>query len=394
MISFQEAHKLVNKNVFKTGMERVDFISSLDRILAEDVISNIDMPPFDKSVMDGYACRMQDTEKELEVLEIIPAGHTPLKKITEGKCSKIMTGAMIPEGANCVIIIEETEIGFSGKIRYTGNPIIKEKSNICSKAKDIKIGEILLARGLLIKPQHIAVMAAVGCTNPLVAKKPKIGIITTGSELVEPREKITGAKIRNSNGYQLIAQVKKCGGIPNYYGITEDAEKSITEVISKALNENDAILISGGVSVGDYDFVPTCLKKNGIKILFDRVAIQPGKPITFGIGRGKACFGMPGNPVSTFVQFELLVKPFIYKMTGVDFCPTIYKMPLGEKYSRENDFRESVIPVKITNGKVYPLEYHGSSHINALIVFDYIIFIPIGVKCIEKETIVNVRQIQ
>ena len=394
MISFSEAYNVVIDNAFSIEMERVDFNSSLGRILAENVISDIDMPPFDKSAMDGYACRLQDTVKELEIVEVIPAGHTPLKKITECRCSKIMTGAQTPEGANCVIIMEETEISSSNKVKYTGKPITKIKNNICTKAEDIKAGDTLLKKGTLIKPQHIAVMSTAGCVNPLVAKRPKVGIITTGSELVEPHEKITGAKIRNSNGHQLIAQVKNCGGTPNYYGIVEDAEEAITEMISKALKDNDLILISGGVSIGDYDFVPTCLKNNGINILFNQVAVQPGKPINFGISKRKACFGMPGNPVSTFIQFELLIKPFIYKMMGADFSPVTYQMPLGEDYSRKNDSRESVIPVKITEGKVYPLEYHGSAHISALIESDYVISIPPGIKHLEKETMVNVRQIQ
>lgn len=398
MIPFDEAYKIVMSNVFRTGTEKVDLVESLWCILDEDVVSDIDMPPFNKSAMDGYACRLEDLKSELEVIETIPAGYTPKKKIVKGKCSKIMTGAMIPEGADCVIIVEETKLVDSSKVKFTGDVApfhaSDHRKNICLKAEDIKKGDCLLKKGVHIKPQHIAVLATAGYAKVRVAVQPNVGIITTGSELVEPEKKLSPSKIRNSNGHQLIAQVLNAGAIPNYYGIVADEEEAITEVITQALHENDVVLISGGVSMGDYDFVPACLKKNGIKILFDKVAIQPGKPVNFGIGKNKACFGMPGNPVSTFIQFEFLVRPFIYAMMGSEFKPESFLMPLGKGIKRGNDFRESVIPVKIDEGKIYPLEYHGSAHINAIAASNYVISIPVGVKEIPEGKLINVRLIQ
>ncbi len=398
MIKFSEAFKVVMSNVFRTKTEKVELLESIWSILAEDVISDIDMPPFDKSAMDGYACRAEDIENELEIIETIPAGYAPKKKIGVSECSKIMTGAMIPQGADCVIIIEETELSPSGKVNFTGNISSfisgNSKRNICFKAEDIKKGDKLLAKGTPIKPQHIAVLATAGYAKVKVAVQPKVGIITTGSELVEPGEKLSKSKIRNSNGHQLTAQVLNVGAVPSYYGIVADEENEITQVITQALSENDIVLISGGVSMGDFDFVPACLKKNGIKILFDKVAIQPGKPINFGIGKNKACFGMPGNPVSTFMQFELLVKPFIYAMMGAEFKPEIFPVLTGKRISRHNASREAVIPVRLDNGKVYPLEYHGSAHINAIALSNCVISIPIGVKEIAEGTLVDVRLIQ
>lgn len=398
MIPFSEAYEIVMNNVFRTSTEKVPLAESLWSILAEDIVSDIDMPPFNKSAMDGYACRAEDLKSELEVIETIPAGYKPKKKVGKGKCSKIMTGAMIPDGADCVIIIEETQLSDSKKIKFTGDisSFFAEnaKRNICFKAEDIKKGDCLLNKGVHIKPQHIAVLATAGYAKVLVATQPNVGIITTGSELVEPGKKLTSSKIRNSNGHQLIAQVLNAGGIPNYYGIVADEEDMITQVITQALHENDIVLISGGVSMGDYDFVPACLKKNGIKILFDKVAIQPGKPVNFGVGKHKACFGMPGNPVSTFMQFELLVKPFIYAMMGSEFKPEKFLLPLGKTIKRSNDSRESVIPVTIKDGKVYPLEYHGSAHINAIVASNYVISIPMGIKEISEGKLINVRLIQ
>lgn len=398
MIPFGKAYEIVMNNVFRTGVEKVELLESLWSILAEDIVSDIDMPPFNKSAMDGYACRAEDLKNELEVIEIIPAGYTPKKKVCKGKCSKIMTGAMMPDGADCVIIVEETQTSGSDRVKFTGDiPSFfaeNAKRNICFTAEDIKKGDCLLKKGLHIKPQHIAVLATAGYAKVCVATQPNVGIITTGSELVEPGKKLTSSKIRNSNGHQLIAQVLNSGAIPNYYGIVVDEEKEITEVINAALTENDIVLISGGVSMGDFDFVPACLKKNGINILFDKVAIQPGKPVNFGIGKNKACFGMPGNPVSTFIQFELLVKPFIYAMMGAEFKPEKFLLPLGMTISRNNASRESIIPVTVRDGMVYQLEYHGSAHINAIASSHYVISIPEGVKEIAEGKLIDVRLIQ
>ena len=403
MIHFSEAYDIVMSFVRKTGEERVDISDSLNRILAQDVVSDLDMPPFDKSAMDGYACRAEDLEHELNIIEIIQAGYVPEKKIQKLECSKIMTGAVLPEGADCVIIVEETEETGTGKVRFTGNLerddkgkfkyFQKRKGNICYRGEDILYGQTVLSKGEIIKPQHIAVLASVGCANPYVSVKPKIGVIATGSELVEPYEKAEGPKIRNSNSYQLSAQIERMGVDSKYYGIAEDTEEAIDACVKKAKAENDVILVSGGVSMGDYDFVPDILKKNGIKIMFDQVAIQPGKPTTFGVADDVICFGMPGNPVSTFVQFEILVKPFLYKMMGHDFVPNYFPLTLGKTIKRKRAGREALVPVYIRDGKVYQVDYHGSAHINAMCIAEYLVSLPIGAFEIERGTVVDVRQI-
>ena len=403
MIRFNEAYNIVIGSVEKYGTEQVDISDSLNRVLADDVKSDLDMPPFDKSAMDGYACREEDLVYELEVIETIPAGCTPRKSIGKCECSKIMTGAMMPKGANCVVIVEETEVTGTSRVKVTGSRekssdgnfsfFQKRKGNICYQGEDVKQGEIVLHKGEIIKPQHIAVLATVGCVKPCVSVEPKVGIIATGSELVEPHQKANGAMIRNSNSYQLSAQVKKMSAIPNYYGIAEDTEEAIDRCVKQAIVENDVILISGGVSMGDYDFVPEVMKKNGIEILFNRVAIQPGKPMTFGISDDIVCFGVPGNPVSTFVQFEILIKPFLYKMMGHDFNPKISPLILGETIKRSKSDRESLIPIEIRDNKVYQIAYHGSAHINAMSTTEYLVSIPIGTAEIKEGTVVNVRQI-
>ncbi len=405
MLKFENAYEIVMNHAKKLGTISVDLSKALGRVLAEDILSDIDMPPFDKSAMDGYACRFEDLDNELEIIEEIQAGCLPVKTVGINECSKIMTGAVIPDGTNCVIIIEETELTKNGKVKYLkdlsdstkelkSKCCKKDGENICRKSEDIAKGDIVLKAGMVLKPSHIAVLATVGSVKPLVYKRPYVGVIATGTELIEPYDKPYDAKIRNSNSYQLCAQIRSIGCEPKYYGIAEDSESVIEHVMAEALAENDVVLISGGVSMGDYDYVPFCMKQNGMKILFDRVAIQPGKPITFAVSENAACFGMPGNPVSTYMQFELLVKPFLFKIMGYDFKPLIFPMMLGENIIRERAVRESIIPVELKEGKVYPLAYHGSAHINALSVSDYVVSIPLGITEIKKGSFINVRQIQ
>lgn len=393
MIPFEEALDIVMRSVRPMGSERVDFTSSLNRVLAEDVCSDIDMPPFDKSAMDGYACRREDLDGALRVVEIIPAGQSPRKSIHEHECSKIMTGAMLPAGADCVIKIEDTEIGADGEVWYRGGRI--SRTNISLRAEDIKNGDIVLSKGTRIRPQEIAILATVGCTRPLVACLPRVGVIATGSELLNPGEAIYGSKIRNSNGFQLVAQARSAGAVATNYGIAEDAEESLDAVLLKGLAENAVLIISGGVSVGDFDLVPDIMKRNGLNIRFDRVAIQPGKPLTFGYTEHSVCFGLPGNPVSTFVLFEIMVRPFLAAMTGNTAPPFEIALRLGEKISRKHTERRAFIPVvRVDPGTVVPVEYHGSAHIGALCRADGLISLPVGVGELDKGSVVHVRQFQ
>ncbi len=398
MIPFETAYKIVMDTVKELDYEKVDINDSLNRILAEDVVSDIEMPPFDKSAMDGYACRKEDIKNELEVIEIIQAGKAPEKTISKNKCSKIMTGAMIPEGADCVVMVEYSQTTSSNKVQFSINTT---DNNISYKAEDIKKGDIVLKKGTVLKPQHIAVLASVGCVKPLVTKQPRIGIISTGSELVESHLMPGLSQIRNSNAYQLIAQVIKTGAVPNYIGIASDSKEVTYNIVKQALTDNDVIILTGGISMGDYDFVPEILEKANIKLLFKTIAIKPGKPTIFGTynpalpaGRNIKCFGLPGNPVSSFILFELLVKPLLYKMMGADYKPLSIRMPIGIDYKRKKTERESWLPVMLNNeGFVIPVEYHGSAHINSLIHADGIISIPIGKANINKGEIVYVRQI-
>lgn len=391
MITFEEAFGIVMRSVFETETETIPFTSSDGRILAEDIASDIDMPPFNRSAVDGYACQRTDLKNDLEVIEVIAAGKEPVKSVGKDQCAKIMTGAIVPYNCDIVFMVEESEKLPSDKIRFTGKD---PKRNFSLKGEDVKTGDVVLKGGKIIKPQDIAVMASVGHINVKVKKSPMVGILSTGDELVEPADFPANSKIRNSNAYQLFAQVTRAGGIGRYYGIAPDIENVTFDLIQNAINENDIVILTGGVSMGDFDFVPSVLERASVKILFDQVNVQPGKPTTFGIHAKAVVFGLPGNPVSSFIQFETLVRPLINKMMGINWRPIEQKLPMARRYERKSPVRMGWVPVKITeNREVIPIDFHGSAHISALPNADGIIAVKTGIKTIEQGEIVSVRQI-
>ena len=391
MLNFDDAFEIVMSSARRLGAERVGIENALNRILAEDVISDIDLPPFNKSAMDGFACRRVDLANKLTVIETIAAGLPPKKTIGQNQCAKIMTGAVVPAGADCVIMVEYTEKVGRNKNRFTAD---ETDDNICLKGEDVKKGDVVLRAGCKIAAQHIAVLATVGCIKPLVSLQPKVGVIATGNELVEPAFKPAPGQIRNSNGFQLAAHVINAAAIATNYGIAADTKEATDAKIKKAIAQNDVVILSGGVSEGDYDIVKNILKENNVKLLFEKVAVKPGRPMVFGICNEAFCFGLPGNPVSTFVMFELLVKPFLYKMMGHDFKPAVSYRQLEKSIKRKKIERDSWMPAKFKeNNKVAKIEYHGSAHINALCGADGLICIPAGVAEIKKGDSVAVRQI-
>jgi molybdopterin molybdotransferase len=400
MVLFEDALHTVLSQDSAVGDERVGLSDSTGRILAEDIFSDMDMPPFDKSAVDGFACRMDDVgthnsvsapgslPASLQIIETIPAGTIPQKTILTGQCAKIMTGSMVPAGADCVVMVEFSEMVGENQVRLV---IENPSKNICYRAEDIKAGDKVLQKGLLITPAHVAVLAAVGVVSPLVSRLPSVAIISTGDELVEPGIAPGMAQIRNSNAWQLEAQVKGVPARPSYYGIAPDEGPGLRRIIDLAMAENDVVLFTGGVSMGDFDFVPVVMKEAGVEILFKSVAIQPGKPTVFGRRNNTFIFGLPGNPVSSFVLFEMMVKPFLRRMMGCVTEPLVLNLPMGVDFSRRKSDRKSMIPVIIKDGAVFPVEYHGSAHINAYTSANGIMVMEIGTTRINKGEQVYVR---
>lgn len=389
MILFEEALDIISQCAVPLSTETIKLEESLGRVLSVDIFSDMDMPPFNKSAVDGYACRLADLKQELKVLETIPAGKVPTKYVDAGECSKLMTGGMLPDGADTVIMVEDVEVTGTDTIRFVAS---RTASNYCIKAEDIRKGEKVLDKGTLIRPQEIAILASVGCANPEVYKQPRIGIISTGDELVEPAETPALSQIRNSNAYQLLAQAKRADCKATYFGIARDTEEATLEIIQQTAAESDIVILTGGISAGDFDFVPAVIQQAGFDIKFRSMAVQPGKPVIFATRGSQYLVALPGNPVSSFVQFELLVKHLIKLITGNKVPGLQLKVPMGVDYSRKRSSRKAFFPVYLSaEGSAMPVEYHGSAHIHSYSQAHGIVTIEIGESEIKKGTLVNVR---
>lgn len=389
MITVEEATEILKGILTYPETEEIPIDEALNRILAQDILSSIDIPPFPKSAMDGFAIRSDDSSDQLQIIEVIPAGYVPHKVLGKGQCAKIMTGGILPEGAKRVVKKEVTlEANGFMKIIAEDN-----RQNICLQGEDIKVGDLVLNKGCRLRPQEIAVAASMGLTRIKVFRRPQVGIMATGSEIIQPGQSLKKGQIYDSNTFSLSAQVKQVGAVVKSRQTAVDNPQEIRHWLKKLLDICDVVLVSGGVSVGDYDYVPSILRELGVNLRFEKIAIKPGKPTVFGT-RGKTfVFGVPGNPVSTFVIFDLFIKPLLLRMMGHEFQPVIIRSILTQEIRRQRTERSSYYPVVYKERQVYPLPYHGSAHIHALTKANGLICLPRGQKKIAAGSTVHFRQI-
>lgn len=389
MISVKEAQRILNEVPVFPVPEEVEIRESLGRILAQDIFSTLDMPPFNKAAMDGYALRSNDRSERFKIVEIIPAGYHPQKEIKLGECAKIMTGGMLPPGADRVVKREVT-VEEGEWMRIVDED---EGPNVCYQGEDLRQGDLVLRRGSLIRPQEVAVIASMGLNRVKVYRRPEVGILATGSELVPPGHPRQEGQIYDSNSFSLEAQVIRTGAVVKKISRVSDEPDLLRDALQELLSACEVILVSGGVSAGDYDYVPALLKELGVKIHFHKLAIKPGKPTAFGTRGKKIVFGVPGNPVSTFVIFELFIKPFILRMMGHNYQPSHLVGELTQELKRKKTERMAWVPVRYHEGKVTPLPYHGSAHIHALTKANGLIAFPQGEKILPEGAKVVVRSI-
>ena len=300
-------------------VETVALEASLGRVLREDIVADSDYPRFDKAIRDGVAVRFEDVASVPAVLEILGesrAGQRAGITITPGTCCEIMTGAALPDGANAVVMVEYTERAGASRVRVLRT--VRGGEGLMRRAAELKQGECVLSSGRRIGLADIGTLASVGKSEVRVSRKPRVAILATGDELVEVRETPQADQIRNSNSYSLYAQAVAAGAEPVLLGIGQDNVEDLRTRIKQGL-EQDILLVSGGVSMGKYDFVEEVFAEFGVRVLFDSVAMKPGKPTVFGLRDDTFVFGLPGNPVSTTVAFRMFVTPVIrglLKVTG------------------------------------------------------------------------------
>ena len=327
MIPVEEALRVILSRFEPLEPEEVDILEGLGRVLAEDVYSDVDIPPFDNSAMDGYAVQAANTEgastempARLRVVANLAAGHTTDMLVEPGTAIRIMTGAPLPAGADAVVRFEDTSERLTGRWEEGKQVEVYQEiplgEHVRPRGEDILRGELVLPKGTLLRAQEIGVLASLGRPRLFVIRRPRVGILATGDELVEIDEDIGPGKIRNSNEYSNAALVKKYGGIPVRLGIARDRVDELKARIEEGLAANvDLFLTSAGVSVGDYDMVKDVLGAEG-EMHFWQVKMKPGKPLAFGEVREVPLIGLPGNPVSAMVSFEQFVRPAILKMLG------------------------------------------------------------------------------
>lgn len=324
LISIEKARQIILENVPSKpiGIEEVSIHDAYGRVLAEDITSPFDVPSFNRSVVDGYAVKAEDTfgaeeEKpvELKLVGRINVGETPNISINPAETVEVATGAAIPKGADAVVMIEYSNRENDRVLIY--RPVVKGE-NIMKIGDDIKKGEKIIGKGSILGPRKIGVLAALGLKRVKVYRKPRIAIISTGPEIVEPGKPLPLGKVYDINSYALSAAVSELGAIPISMGIVPDEEEEIEKAVKTALSEADVILTSGGVSVGQKDLVPKVLAGMGRPgVLFCGISIKPGKPTTFAVLDGKPVFSLPGQPTSALFVFYMLVRPALLRMMGV-----------------------------------------------------------------------------
>ena len=351
----------------------------LGQLLAADQVSKLHLPPFDKASMDGYAVLDGDMRDAYKVLETVMAGGTPTAPLQSGTAMKVMTGAPVPSGAGRVIPVEH--------VRRHGDEIEVVRPtndrNISPQGENVRPGDVILRAGWRLGPLEIANLISCGITEIDVFKPIRLAVLSTGDEIVDDPRDLGPGKIINSNGPMLALLGRR-------YSMEIALEKSIPdrradtlEAILTACKCADLVLISGGVSVGDYDFVGPALADAGLCVHFSAVAVKPGRPLSFATGPGAVVFGLPGNPVAVYVMFHLFVLRAAARMYGSPWTAREITLGMGREFRRRKSDRVEYVPCRIEDdGMLFPVEYHGSAHLTALIEADGLFIVPLGVSSI------------
>ncbi|MBX9628682.1 MAG: molybdopterin molybdotransferase MoeA [Gemmataceae bacterium] len=348
-------------------------------VLAADVIADLDSPPFDKSLRDGYAVRSAETG-DRRVVEEIAAGSVPTKVIGEGEAARIFTGAPIPDGADAVVMQEDAEVLADGRVRF--NASIRPGQWVFTRGKEMRAGEVVVAAGTVITPAVTGMLAAVGAVEVPTWAAPAVEVQVTGDELVDGPAPAGLGQIRNSNGPMLAALVQSTGFSGFSNPVVPDRADALRNKLGKAVAGSDVLIVAGGVSVGDYDLVPQVLAELGVEVHFRQVRMKPGKPLLFGTKGDTLVFGLPGNPVSAFVCFELFVRPALRKLAGhADPGPRTVRLPLAAAVAETNDrptYRPAKLEVAEVGWEVRPLPWGGAPDLRSLLTADALVVLPAG----------------
>lgn len=383
MIAISKAIKTIARETEAGGSERVDLEDSIGRVLAEDIVADSDLPPFDRSQMDGYAVRAADACDAPVTLKLVgesAAGRGWRGKLKRGEAVRIMTGAAVPGGADAIQKLEVARDDGESVTLFEPTEVGKF---IVPKGKEVKKGKPVLKAGERITAANISMPAAFGYAKVKVAKRPRIAISSTGSEIVDVAMKPGRDQIRNSNSLMLKALCEQAGGVATVYPNVGDDISNLKFQISDAVRSTDILVTTGGVSVGKYDLTKLALKELGAEIFFERVALKPGKPTVFGRLKKSLVFGLPGNPVSAAVTFYLFVRKAILQMQSAGVSDLEQAAAIASKPIKSTKERDTYLPaaLEITDdGRliVEPVNWHGSSDFIGFSKADALVVIPNG----------------
>ncbi len=361
-------------------VESVPLRDSLRRILRDDVLSDADSPPFDKAIRDGFAVRVEDLGSIPVVLSVVGESRAGLAAdvtVERGQCCEIMTGAPLPAGSNAVVMVENTERVSPNSVRILRG--VRENEGLLRRGAEARQGELILRSGRRIGLADLGLLAGNGKSTVLVSAKPSVAVIATGDELVEVEETPKPDQIRNSNSYTICAQVEEAGARPTALGIARDDLDDLRRKICQGL-EQDILIVSGGVSVGKYDLVEKVFAEFGVEVLFDKIAMKPGKPTVFGHRGQTYVFGLPGNPISTMVAFHMFVRPLIlFLLKAENTAPKVLEAKL-EAPAKCDPERAALVPalVRFDGGQYWirPAPWKGSSDLVGLSRANALIMIP------------------
>jgi molybdopterin molybdotransferase len=394
-----EAQKVVLDATPVLGLEKIPILDALGRVLGEDIVAERDNPPWDNSAMDGFAVRWEDIKQEhaiqkpvtLSIIEDVPAGKMPSRTVGPGQAIRIMTGAPIPKGADTVLKVEDTE-PTSDSVRVFKPE--QKGANIRPQGEDVRKGECIIAKGTQIRPGEAGMLAILAKSFVFVNQRPRVAILSTGDELADLDERFSEEKIINSNSYGIAAAVQDAGGIPFLLGIARDTPAALKEKISHGLTA-DILVLSGGVSMGDYDFTKAVFRDLGAEMNFWKLAIRPGQPLAFGKIQGKLAFGLPGNPVSSMVTFEQLVRPAMLKMSGHrSYGRPLVQAVFQERFTKRTDRRHFLRGVLTQEDGIFKVRTtgdQGSGILTSMVKANCLIDVPVEVERLNPGDLVTVQ---
>jgi molybdopterin molybdotransferase len=398
MISVAEAIQIVRQQTQSLATERVDLPNVLGRVLAADVVADSDLPPFDRSQMDGYAVRAEDAKAAPVRLRIVgesAAGRGWHNQVGEGEAVRIMTGAPVPAGADSV---QQVELTHELKDRTVVELLetVELGKSIVKRGSEIKAGEVVLNAGMTINAAMMAVLAAFGYAHVEVFRKPRVAVLATGTELVPVDQEPGQDQIRDSNNYSISSYAQLAGAVVERMPLTADETSLLKHQIAAAAERCDLIVTSGGVSMGVYDVTKAALKELDAEIFFERIALRPGKPTVFArLPNGTLVFGLPGNPVSVSVTFNLFARVALLAMQGATEPALKRETAALARSVKGTTDRESYLPAQLTTNDdaqliAFPLKWGGSSDFVAFALTTALVVVPANVKEIEAGSLVSV----